>query len=117
MKKYILIILLILIILFLFTKNEYYETRKSDISTQSTILPKIGVRQGSDGLEGRLFEDVIFSLTAAKFGKLYVDCSLKLTHFESDLSRPNFSDFYQMWVFNRYFVIRLLKNKKFSNLK
>ncbi len=63
-----------------------------------------------------LFEDVIFSLRAAKFGKLYVDCSLKLTHFESNLSRPNFSDFYQMWVFNRYFVIRLLKNKKFSRI-
>lgn len=62
-----------------------------------------------------LFEDVIFSLRAAKLGKLYVDCSLHLTHFESIIGRPNFSDFYQMWVFNRYFVVRMVHNKKFIN--
>ena len=63
-----------------------------------------------------LFEDVIFSLKAAKFGKLYVDCGLYITHYESNINRPNFFDFYKMWVFNRYSVVRLLKKKKFSNL-
>ena len=75
-----------------------------------------GVKFNDKFLGQSLFEDVIFSLRAAKFGRLYVDCSLHLTHFESDIARPDFSDFYQMWVFNRYYVIRLLKNKKFSRL-
>jgi len=59
MKKYIIIILLILIIIFLVNTNEYYENIENKKKTQSSVLPKIGVRQGSDGLEGQLFEDVL----------------------------------------------------------
>lgn len=59
MKKYIIIILLILVFLFLVNKNEYYENIENKKTTQSSSLQKIGVRDGSDGLEGKLFEDVL----------------------------------------------------------
>lgn len=68
MKKIyiILIILMILIILLLSDKNdisntmEHYEVIKSDKNQKrfSSILTQKGVRQGSDALDGMLFEDV-----------------------------------------------------------
>lgn len=62
----ILIILMILIILLLSDKNdisntmEHYEVTKSDENHKqfSSILTQKGVRQGSDALDGMLFEDV-----------------------------------------------------------
>ena len=55
-----------------------------------------------------LFEDVIFSVNAARFGKLVVDTSIQLEHIQSPVGRPNFIEFYKMWVFNRYFLVRIL---------
>ena len=55
-----------------------------------------------------LFEDVIFSHEMAKHGQLIVDKSIKFEHEESLIGRPNFREFYEMWVFNRYFVVRKL---------
>ena len=62
----ILIILMILIVILISDKNdksiitEYYDVTKSDVNHKqfSSILTQKGVRQGSDALDGMLFEDV-----------------------------------------------------------
>ena len=56
----ILIIILLIIILLLSNKNEHYKVIKADVDTKNnrSKLPKKGVRQGSDALDGMLFEDV-----------------------------------------------------------
>ncbi len=78
-KKYILILILLLIILFLFlNRKENYQVVESDsakkayinigtrdntqgeeLGIKSSHLPKINIRQGSDPLDGPLFDDVI----------------------------------------------------------
>ncbi len=66
MKKYILIIILILVIIFLL-KNysesfniEHYTILENDNTTKlSSSLPNQNTRQGSDPLDGQLFQDVI----------------------------------------------------------
>jgi hypothetical protein len=79
MKKNILIIILLLILLFFFlNKKESYQVVESDNAKKQTInigtrdnsqgeelgiksshLPKTNIRQGSDPLDGALFDDVI----------------------------------------------------------
>jgi hypothetical protein len=66
MKKFILVIILILLILYLLKnyselKNmEHYTILKND-NTQilSSTLPNVNTRQGTDPLDGQLFEDVL----------------------------------------------------------
>jgi len=62
MKKYIVVILIIILILLIIflnkNYNEYYEIIKDDKVTRSSTLPKTGIRQGTDPLEGKLFSDV-----------------------------------------------------------
>ena len=53
-----------------------------------------------------LFEDVIFSIEMSKVGQLVVDPKIIFEHKESELERPNYHDFYVMWIHNRYFVIK-----------
>lgn len=60
-----------------------------------------------------LFEDVIFSMAARKKGELIVDTSVIFEHEESELQRPNQTDFYKMWIFNRYYVVLAL-DKNFT---
>ena len=57
-----------------------------------------------------LFEDVIFSVNAARIGKLVVDTSIQLDHIQSLIGRSNLIEFYRMWVFNRYLLVRILNN-------
>lgn len=61
-KIYIVLILIIIIIYLLYDKNEYYSTIKSDSDKEyrkfSTQMQQKGVRQGTDALDGLLFEDV-----------------------------------------------------------
>jgi hypothetical protein len=57
--KIILIIILIIVIIFLFKKNENYTIIQNEKKTKSAILPRTGIRQGSDPLESNLFNDVI----------------------------------------------------------
>jgi len=57
-----------------------------------------------------LFEDVIFSVNASRIGKLVVDTSIRLDHIQSPIGRSNASEFYRMWVFNRYLLVRILNN-------
>jgi hypothetical protein len=61
MKKYILVIILILIIVFLLKNySEHYTILEKNNTTKlSSSLPKQNTRQGSDPLDGQLFEDVI----------------------------------------------------------
>ena len=63
MKKiYIVLVLIIIIIYLLYDKNEYYTTIKSNSESEyrkfSNQMQKKGVRQGTDALDGLLFEDV-----------------------------------------------------------
>jgi GT2 family glycosyltransferase len=55
-----------------------------------------------------LFEDVIFSVNASRIGKLIVDTSIQLDHIQSPTGRSNSIEFYRMWVFNRYLLVRNL---------
>ena len=55
-----------------------------------------------------LFEDVIFSMNAARIGKLVVDTSIRLDHIQSPIGRSSSIEFYRMWVFNRYMLVRIL---------
>ncbi len=61
MKKFILVIILILVILFLLTNyNEHYTILKNNnTKILSSTLPKQNTRQGTDPLDGQLFEDVL----------------------------------------------------------
>lgn len=59
---YIVLILILIIIYLLYDKNEYYSTIKSDSEQEyrkfSNQMQQKGVRQGTDALDGLLFEDV-----------------------------------------------------------
>ena len=61
-KIYIVLILIIIIIYLLYDKNEYYTTIKSNSESEyrkfSNQMQRKGVRQGTDALDGLLFEDV-----------------------------------------------------------
>lgn len=61
-KIYIVLILIIIIIYLLYDKNEYYSIIKSDSEQEyrkfSNQMQQKGVRQGTDALDGLLFEDV-----------------------------------------------------------
>jgi hypothetical protein len=66
MKKYILVIILILIIVFILKNyseslsKEHYIILNNDNTTKlSSTLPKQNTRQGTDPLDGQLFEDVL----------------------------------------------------------
>lgn len=63
------------------------------------------IRYQSNFYGQSLFEDVIFSIKAREKGKLVVDTSIIFEHEESKLERPNQTNFYKMWIFNRYFVV------------
>jgi hypothetical protein len=63
MKKiYIVLFLILIIIYLLYDKNEYYSTIKSESDKEyrkfSNQMKKKDVKQGSDALDGLLFEDV-----------------------------------------------------------
>jgi hypothetical protein len=63
MKKiYIVLFLILIIIYLLYDKNEYYSTIKSESDKEyrkfSSQMKKKEVKQGSDALDGLLFEDV-----------------------------------------------------------
>ncbi len=56
-----------------------------------------------------LGEDVIFSLRAGRIGNLYTNPRVILSHSESPIGRPLDSDFYRMWVINRYRLVQLMQ--------
>lgn len=51
-----------------------------------------------------LGEDVLFSLKASKYGKLFVKRNLILKHLESPIGRPSYLRHHRMWVRNRYYI-------------
>jgi hypothetical protein len=63
-----------------------------------------------------LGEDVLFSLKASKYGKLYVKRNLILKHLESPIGRPSYLKHHRMWVRNRFYISEeILGNRlKFS---
>jgi GT2 family glycosyltransferase len=61
-----------------------------------------------------LGEDVLFSMRANKYGKLYVNTKVILNHYESALGRPNEYIFYRMWVNNRLYIVKELANTRTS---
>lgn len=64
------------------------------------------IRYQKNFLGQSLFEDVIFSMQASKFGSLLVDTEVFILHAQSEIERPNEKEFYSMWVSNRYQVIK-----------
>ena len=54
-----------------------------------------------------LAEDVIFSAQAKKLGKLITDPSVVLSHDESEIGRASSQDHWEMWMMNRWRLIKL----------
>jgi len=82
MENYLIILILaIILIIYLVSKNEEkYAVVKSETSkmSYSDILPQKGVRQGSDALDGMLFEDVnLFESEHTVGGELGVEKCIK----------------------------------------
>lgn len=63
------------------------------------------IRFEQDFYGSSLGEDVIFSVKAKSAGKLLVDSNVILEHLESEIQRPDKSEFWKMWVANRYRLI------------
>ena len=59
-----------------------------------------------------LGEDVLFSIKASKYGKLFVKQNLTLTHFESSTNRPNYLMYTRMWVRNRFYIVEEILGDK-----
>lgn len=58
-----------------------------------------------------LGEDLIFSVKAKKLGKLLVNCDIVLNHMESPKTDLNIVEFYYMWVYYRFRLIKYIDNK------
>ena len=61
----------------------------------------------SDFIGQSLNEDVIFSFRASLRGPLFVDPTIHLNHFESEIARPKGYEFWSMWVINRKRLIEI----------
>jgi GT2 family glycosyltransferase len=72
------------------------------------------VRFEKDFFGQSLGEDVIFSLKASELGSLFVDTSVKICHFETEIMRPNSEEFTYMWVTNRLRIVQSSKNPKLN---
>jgi GT2 family glycosyltransferase len=72
------------------------------------------VRFEKDFYGQSLGEDVIFSLKASEYGTLYVNTSIEICHFETNIMRPNSEKFIFMWVTNRLRIIESGKNYKLN---
>jgi GT2 family glycosyltransferase len=78
--------------------------------------PKIRKLKFREDFEGQsLGEDVIFSQKARKYGKIYVNSEVILTHLESPIMRPSDEEFMYMWVKNRLEIVKEKRNS-FINL-
>ncbi len=64
-----------------------------------------------EDFEGQsLFEDVIFSYQLSKIGKLFVLASVRLTHLQSSIGRPDTFRHNLAWVKNRYRLFELFED-------
>lgn len=95
-----------------FSKTQSYEQRQIQadwlIGCSAWRYSEIKKLRFTNFLGQSLFEDVIFSVNAARIGKLVVDTSIQLDHIQSPIGRSNLIEFYRMWVFNRYFLVQIL---------
>ena len=95
-----------------FSKTQRYEKKqfKTDwlIGCSAWRYSAIKKLRFTNFLGQSLFEDVIFSVNAARIGKLVVDTSIRLDHIQSPIGRSSSIEFYKMWIFNRYFLVRIL---------
>ena len=74
---------------------------------------KIKCHQFDNRFHGQsLGEDVLFSLKASKYGKLFVKRNLVLKHLESPLGRPNYLSHNRMWVRNRFYISEEILGKR-----
>lgn len=81
------------------------------------LTEKVGnTRFESDFLGQSLSEDVIFSVRMGKKGRIVNDPSIVLSHDESVVARPSKEEFWQMWMVNRYRLIRVANFGKLGNL-
>jgi glycosyltransferase involved in cell wall biosynthesis len=68
----------------------------------------IGETQFEPDFQGAsIGEDVIFSMRMRKKGRLIVDGNVILHHIESQISRPTSSEFWIMWMVNRYRIVEV----------
>lgn len=70
------------------------------------------LRFESDFQGQSIFEDVIFSARAKKYGLLIVNPNIKIGHKISEIGRPNIQQKYSSWIENRYRIF----SYKLSNL-
>lgn len=56
-----------------------------------------------------LGEDVIFSYLASRRGILLTNPNVLITHYESNVGRPGYVEFYRMWTRNRYRLIQVME--------
>ena len=61
-----------------------------------------------------LGEDVLFSLKASKYGKLFVKRNLILKHLESPIGRPSYLNHHRMWVRNRFYISEEILGNRFK---
>jgi glycosyltransferase involved in cell wall biosynthesis len=69
------------------------------------------LRFQEDFLGQSIFEDVIFSVQAMKFGDLFVNPRIRFRHLLSEENRPNSFNHYNAWVRNRFRLKRIAPSK------
>jgi glycosyltransferase involved in cell wall biosynthesis len=74
------------------------------------------IRFESDFKGQSLFEDVIFSVRMKKHGKIVTEPSIVLMHEESEIARPSKYEFWEMWMTNRYRLIKVANFGVIGNL-
>jgi len=74
------------------------------------------IRFQEDFMGQSIFEDVLFSVEAGKFGNLIVDPQVRFRHLLATENRPNLFEHYYSWVKNRYRLKRIAP-QNFSTVK
>ena len=69
------------------------------------------LRFEEDFMGQSLFEDVLFSVQASKFGFLIVDSNVRFTHHLAIENRPDDFEHYSSWVCNRFRLKRIFPEK------
>jgi len=71
------------------------------------------IRFQKDFVGQSIFEDVLFSVEASKYGSLLVDPRIRFRHSLEEAGRPNRGEFFAQWVRNRY-RLKKIDSERFS---
>ena len=92
------------------SQNRYFETNWLIGCSVWRYESTKGQRFQEDFQGQSLFEDVIFSFQHLKIGKLFVFSSIRLTHLQSPIERPDSFKHSHDWVKNRYRLFELFED-------